>query len=473
MKYFIPPFLFLATFASAQVITYDPPAEIQPSIHYTVEVNGKKSFVYQAPIATYTIFDMRAPVTIRIKANQDIKWVDVRPKKLNIMPVFGPDSTITFTISEPCKLSVELNGKITMPLFLFANEFEKERPDVNDPNIIYFKKGKVHHVGVLNVTSGKTVYIEGGAIVEGAIHAANAKNVTIRGRGVIDGSNNIKAADYLRCLEFKDCEQVEVEGVTLHNGTTWQVVPLHSDGVLIHNINIISDNASDDGIDVARSTNVTIDNCFIRTKDDCIAIKANFDYPPTEIVNNITVTNCVFWNALWGNALEIGFELRAKEVKNITFRNCDVIHVEAGAVFSIHNADQSVVHDILFEDIRVEDARHKLFDLAILVSQYSLDAPSTEAERKKRYLNGAWDGVTHVPSEKLAYHAQYRGWIKDVTFRNISVEGIFPFSIFYGFDSGHRVENIRIENLVVNGKRVTSKDGAKIYEENASHVVLK
>jgi len=246
-----------------------------------------------------------------------VKWVDVRPHSSAIEPTWGSDGTIELRISKPCKLSIELNGRITMPLYIFANPPETDKPLKTDKNVIFLDGGKVHNIDLLNITSNQMVYIEGGAVVRGAVRAVHARNIKIRGRGIMDGTSNISH-----------------------------------------------------------------DRCFIRTKDDCIAIKANFEYPPEEIVENIKVTDCVFWNALWGNALEIGFELRAQEVKNIEFSNCDVIHVEAGAVISIHNADQSVVHDVLFNNIRIEDARHKLFDMVILLSQYSVDGPGTDVERK-------------------------------------------------------------------------------------------
>jgi hypothetical protein len=40
--------------------------------------------------------------------------------------------------------------------------------------------------------------------------------------------------------------------------------------------------------------------------------------PPFYNVENVLVKNCVFWNAAWGNAIEIGFELSG-DVKNAKF----------------------------------------------------------------------------------------------------------------------------------------------------------
>lgn len=104
---------------------------------------------------------------------------------------------------------------------------------------------------------------------------------------------------YQRFLDFTDCENVTVNGITIHNSTLWQVVQIHCNNVQINNIKIVSDQASGDGIDIVRSKHVGIENSFIRTKDDCIAIKAHIDYPKTEPVDDILVQNCTFWNALW------------------------------------------------------------------------------------------------------------------------------------------------------------------------------
>jgi hypothetical protein len=478
-KSFCPVFLLVINssiaFTQSSVVGYSYPAGWPRSEHYQVWANGEQMFVNQAPTAAYTAFDLGGAATIRIKANQDVKWVDIRPLSSGVRAVIKPDSTITLTISKPCQLSVELNGKITMPLYIFANPPEINKPSKSATDVLFFEAGKVHDIGVLQVESNKMVYVEGGAVVKGAIHAANGSDIKLRGRGILDGTDNVKdKSRYRHFVQFRDCRNVEVRDVILHNGTTWQIVPLHSDSVMIDNIKIISDNASDDGVDIARSTNVTLQNSFIRTKDDNIAIKANFDYPESEIVNNITVRNCVLWNALWGNAIEIGFELRAAEVKNIRITDCDIIHVEAGAAISIHNADKSTVRDVLFENIRIEDARHKLFDFAILLSQYSIDGPKTKEERQQRYLRGAWDGVTHVPDSAKKYHAQYRGHIKNVVLKDISiVDGPFPFSIFYGFDAGHLVSDVTIQNLRVHGRKITRKADAKMYEENTERIIVR
>ena len=192
-----------------------------------------------------------------------------------------------------------------------------------------------------------------------------------------------------------------------------------------------------DGIDLVGTSDAVIDGCFLRNNDDNVVIKTwggRDKYPRTAEkgpdVRNIKVLNSVIWNMAWGNALEIGFELRADRVGDILFRNCDVIHVERGATFSIHNGDDATVENVRFEDIRVEDSRHKLIDLAVFFSRYSADGPEDPEEYKRLYMNGAWDGVLKVAAGDSAAHAPFRGRIRNVVFKDIAVVGgPVPFSI--------------------------------------------
>jgi hypothetical protein len=181
----------------------------------------------------------------------------------------------------------------------------------------------------------------------------------------------------------------------------------------------------------------------------------------------------VFWNSIWGNAIEIGFELYSSEVKNIRFENIDIIHVEDGATMSIHNAGQAHVHNVVFENIRVEDSRQKLFDVAIFFSQWGPDGIRDPEFIKNNYLHGAWDGVQKAPSGKEAYHSQFRGKVSNIVFKDIQVVGgLMPFSVFHGFDSEKNVSGVSIENLTYMGKRLTDLESAKIRQQNTEKLTI-
>ncbi|MFW6309781.1 MAG: hypothetical protein ACOC1D_01655, partial [Prolixibacteraceae bacterium] len=121
----------------------------------------------------------------------------------------------------------------------------------------------------------------------------------------------------------------------------------------------------------------------------------------------------------------------------------------------------------LYENIRIENAQHKIFDVAIFLSQYSYDRPADEEIRRQQYKLGAWDGVQIEVPGKEEFHKQFRGKISNVTFRNISVmDGPVPFSLFVGYDDEHEIENVKIDNYSYYGKTVRNIHEGRIFIRN-------
>lgn len=530
------PFIFLMIFllglagtrsskAQDRIAVPVNPVSFTPAVDFSVQIDGENAMVYASPIpANFCSFVMTRTVEVAIKSlTRDIKWVDVRPLSAGIKPVFqNSDSTIRFTIKRTGQYSIELNGGIKIPLYLFANNAEANKPDKTDKNVLYFESGKIYYPGTINMKDNQQVYIEAGAIVVGNIKARNANHIQIRGQGILDGSYSRQYMDSLATINlpgsfapeqgtrggtnglllFNECNDITIEGITLYNSKTWDVVPTLCNRVRIDNVKIVSDNGGDDGIDIVSTKNVTITNCFIHTKDDCIAVKSHGrpqppvsqtsptqstssqPRPPQQSfgqltqgpfydVDTVLVKNCVFWNAAWGNALEIGFELSG-DVKNVSFIDNDIIHTEGGAAFSIHNARRGIVSNIVVDNLRVEGTDQKLFDLAIFRSIYSEDGLRDQAEIKKLYVHGIWDNVLAVPESDKESRMKFRGQIKNIILKNVSVvDGPFPFSVFYGSDKDHVVQNVVIENLKIHGKKINKISEAKFYQENAKGVIIK
>ncbi len=469
-------FLLLNYGVHAQVTTWQGPEGFASDKYYTVKVNGKPVPVYDTPIASYAFFDFTGSVTVEVNTMFDVRWVDIRPLKSALKPEYIGDNSFQFIMSHPENISVELNGRIRQqPLFIFSGAPEKEKPSKTDKNVVWFEGGKLYKDVKLELQDNQTVYLEGGAVVQGYIYAKGKKNIKIFGRGILDGSfNNQHAENKNRFISLTDCEDVSINDFILHNGTTWEIALYHCNKVKIEGSRIVSESGGDDGMDIVRCTNVLVNNVFAHTKDDCIAIKSDGNYPGDQITDNILVKNCVFWNSIWGNAIEVGFELYSNEVKNIRFENIDIIHVEDGAAMSIHNAGPAHVHDVVFENIRIEDADQKLFDVAIFFSQWSPDGIRDEEFIKKNYLHGAWDGVQKIPKGKEAYHRQFRGTVSNVIFKDIQVVGgLLPFSVFHGYDAEKNVSGITIENLTYLGRKLTSQDEAKIRTQNTTNLIIK
>lgn len=471
--------LFASIRIQAKIVIHPAWPGFTQSSGFKVNVEGQEAFVAHTDPFAFCSFDADQEVNVVIETHHDLKWVDIRPTSR--VPLYRfDDHRIYLKVKPGLQLSIELNGENKYPLYLFVNPVETSVPPKEGKNVRYFESGKTYDAKQIDVKSGETLYLEAGTLIRGKLNLESVSHVKITGRGMIDGTRN-EEWNLNRLIMMKNCTDITVDGVILFNSLQWTIQPAECKGISFNNIKILNWDTGSDGIDICSSENVTVINSFLRCNDDCVVIKSPGEwryYPDPKPVagntQNVRVENSVFWNMAWGNALEIGFELRSDEIKNIVFRNCDVINCDRGAVFSIHNGDWANVHDILFENIRVENAQHKLIDLAVVLSQYSYDRPEDAAVRKGQYKNGAWDGVLYELPGQEKFHSQYRGQISNVTFKDIAVvDGKLPFSIINGYDQNHEIKNVQIINLTCNGKHIRNAQEGKIFLRNIENIAIK
>lgn len=475
--------LFLAITAQAQTKLYDWPGDMPDSNDFKVWVDGKELALYNTKPAAVGIFDMSGPVKVKVACKNDVKWATIRPLSLNI-PFVRQNDTLLFTLEKPSKISLELNNEHTRCLYLFASKPEEFNGMEKEEDNLYFEPGKIHDAGVIYPKSGQRVIIPGGAIVKGSIYAHEVEDIQIMGNGILDCTDNqeleIEGWDRsIRAMVLNKVKNSSVQGIHIINSLVWTIEPMYAKNLLINDISIVNWDYGSDGIDMVGCQDITIQNSFIRANDDCIVIKSwvnskyGHDLSKSADVKNIKITGSTFWNMAWGNALEIGFELRANKIENILFEDCDILHVDRGAAMSIHNGDYATVSDITYRDIRVEDARHKLFDVAVFLSQYSLDRPASAEARTERYMHGAWDGVLWAYEGEEEKYAENRGLVKNIRFENISVvAGQLPFSIFSGYDEKNRVRDIKIENFYYQGNKIENFEEGKITREHTRRISI-
>jgi hypothetical protein len=445
-----------------------------PRVRFEVSAGAVPVELHEFPRGVFGIFEVSKPVDVEIKANFDIRWVDLRPKSAGIIPAISRDhGSLRFRMNKPVPLTVEFNGDWRRVIHLFANPPETDPPRPGMPNVRYFGPG-THDAGTIELKDGETLYLAPGAWVKGNINSIGTRNVVIRGRGVLDSSgfqNRPPGPPPERrvrrnMIYLEKTLGARVEGITLVNSPTWTFLARNTDGTRIDGIRILNGGGacSTDGIDLVSSRDAVVENVFIRTNDDNVVIK-NSD---STDIRDITVRHAVLWNEPCGNALEIGFELRTGTIEKIRFEDIDIIRVERGAAISIHNGDSATVQDVTFDNIRVEDARHKLLDFALLYGQYGPDRPETQQERMSRMdPGGAWDGVLRCTPEQRAALARNRGHVRNIRVRNLQVLEFLPFSVVAGWDAEHAVENVVIEGMTVHGRPVRNAANARLVSDFA------
>lgn len=161
------------------------------------------------------------------------------------------------------------------------------------------------------------------------IYAEDATNVTIRGKGTLDGrgyafketGKNMDGASQPQTLPklmcFNRCKDVTLEGFTYRRGGAWGCHLCNCDGVTMRRITCFNHvNATNDGIDI-ESRNVLIEDCDIDADDDAIAIKAESDVDFA--VTNIVIRNCRL--ASMAYPFKIGTGSYA-DVRDVLVENC-------------------------------------------------------------------------------------------------------------------------------------------------------
>jgi len=451
------------------------PAEEEPNNDYSVDLNGQPAFVhrarvsahplnqvwpgYQRPleqteIAAFVSWDMAAPVECVVTSAQPVYSVRLRPTASGLQATVE-GNTIRFTISKPGQYTVEVNGT-HKALHLFANPPEVDVPQPTDAGVRFFGPG-VHCPGLIHMQSNETVYIAAGAVVYGVITAEKADNITIRGRGILDGSK-FDRADVHGLINTLGCRGVHIEGVILRDPNVWTVIPVVCQQVHIRNIKLIGlwrYNA--DGIDFVNSQHCSVEDSFLRTFDDSIVFKGLHGWGGfqcnLEPVADIQVRRCVIWND-WGRALEIGAETIASEITDLLFEDCDIIHTVHVAL-DIQNTDRGHCHDMLFKNIRIE-----LDD--------DFKRPQMQGYNGQKYSYKATDLYIPPIIEVLVFKGFWtkddiRGKADNIRFEDIEVTawGI-PETHLRGWDEEHAVRNIEIRNLRVNGVLMTEVEHAGI-----------
>jgi hypothetical protein len=452
-----------------RVVIYPAPEDEVLSLDYTVEVNGKSVPVYVIQSQWHdkkysaAYFDFSGTVTVRIKPNlSNIKasvtldQLAIRPDKYGLHPVIE-DGVATFTTDKQFDISFEPSGQKS-PLHLFSNPIEVNAPKPGAPNVIYFGPG-THKPTRIDLTAGQTLYIAGGAIVKSAV-TSTGDNIRITGRGILCGNDWAHSkGPTARMVWPADGTNVLIERIIIRGAWNWTVAPSRCDQVLIRNLRICGSRCgNDDGIDPCNSSNVTIRNCFIHTDDDGIAVKgtANVGQSP-KASENIVVEDCTFWID-FANGFRIGYESRAKAIRNFTARNIDFIHFpnrQQVNVFLLQPFGNMPMENLAFEDIRINGEQPlKLVEITAYHEMHrpgSLPAAGTAAYRRPDQLVVPGDGP----------------YVHNVTFRDIAVYGQHegpegsPLISLQGSSDEYDIENITLNNVDLHGQNL-AKDSPGI-----------
>lgn len=328
------------------------------------------------------------------------------------------------------------------------------------------------------------------------LYANGAENLTISGKGVIDGngvafmgaelhdSYELKELPTLNRNQYKKkfgqdtdyfihhdefpfdprphlltlfgCQNIEIKDVTIQNGAYWTVHLVGCLDAKIHDMSLLNNLKirNGDGIDLDHTQNVHIYNCVITSGDDCVCLKNRREYSEgytkgfpfiskdgivmrSQKCGNIRVENCHMTSR--SCSIKIGSE-NMDSISNVVFTDCTITASNRG--LGIQNRDEGTVSNILFNNIK-QDC-HLFSDVwwgkaePIYVTSYPR-AVGNHKDAGWRFPKGAKEGKC--------------GEVSNIIFNN--VDCVSENGCFVGGDVAGKVKDIVFSNVNMTFKRFT------------------
>lgn len=267
------------------------------------------------------------------------------------------------------------------------------------------------------------------------ISGKDLENVTIAGKGTIEGSGAVwwEAAEEARrkvsgytlprpnLIVLTRVKNLVVRDVTIQNAPKFHLVPTECDDVLITNVTILAPEsaANTDAIDPSVSRRVTITKCLIDVGDDNVAVKSGKRMDGREFAcEDLTITDCTFKH---GHGMSIGSET-VGGVKNVLVKNCTFENTDNGIRIKSDRKRGGTVENLVCEDITMKDVRG-----AITITSYYPKIPATDTAQP----------VT-------ATTPKYR----NITIRNLTATSSKGAGVIVGLPES-QIENVLLENVTI------------------------
>ena len=397
-----------------------PNGEWKSIYTYAFKVDRVADAKHNVEITSVAKFEFEGKVEVQVKSiAQDIRSFKVRPDSYGIK-ARQEGNTLTFSLDRPRYISVEINGNIYQNLQLFADNI-LEKPKVKKKtDLMYFGPGVHDFKGdSIHIPSGKTVFIDNGAVIKGWLSTYGSHDVKILGHGIVMPGHH-------EGIMVRYSKNILIDGPL-----TTQLPIGGSDSITVRNAKVMSWYGWGDGFNIFASDNVYQEHLFARTSDDCSTIyctRKNYHGG----CRNITIKDCVMWADV-AHPIMIGLHSETPEdevIDNVLYDGIEILEhaenqIDYQGCIGINNGDNITVKNVTFQNFNIDNIRRgMLFNIRVCYNKKYCSAPG-------------------------------RG-IQNITLRNIAYRGSVPnMGIIAGYDQSRMVKNVRFENLTINGKLIS------------------
>lgn len=430
------PMVYAAHNDTFTVRARSPGGEWQDLYEYNIRVDHDK-----AQDASMVYFDFTGKVEVEVQLNNGaFQTTDVLPRQ-PALKLARKGKIVSFTLDRPLRFSLQFDDDRLHNLHILAGAPPPSRPQGDA--VRYYGPG-LHAPDdggrIFRPRSGETVYLDGGAILNGNFDLRGVENVRIMGRGLIYNSGRAIEIDGSRNILLQDLIVVNDEKEAAARVSNIR----HSVNVKLDGLTGFTSGKWSDGFGISTSQHVFVDKAYLRTSDDAVVVYAVNDCPicatktdtapsvESHDTYDIRVTNSTFWNDI-AHSMYVGHfgdNANPRTIRDVSFDNIDVLNLDEDdepweGAMAIFSGDSTKIRDISFSNIRVERIEEgKLIHVV--------------AGRSPRYNTAPGRGV------------------ENVTFKNISFtgDGMPSASVVAGLGPDTAVKNVRIETLTIAGKPV-------------------
>lgn len=402
----------------------------------------------------------------------------------------------------------------------------------NGGGTLYFPSG-TYLTGAIRLKSNITIELEAGATLlfsdnfddylpfvemryEGVVmnsfspllYAVDEENITIKGRGTIDGQGEKWWKEFYRIIiDLKDngkrnlneyqtmwdkandvdmlyaktnsdytgtldrrffrpplfqairCNNIMVEGIKIVNSPFWTFNPEFCDNITVKGITINNPpSPNTDGINPSSCSNVHISDCHISVGDDCITLKSGRDEQARDYgvpCENITITNCTMLSGHGG--VVIGSEMSG-DVRKVTISNCVFDGTDRGIRIKSTRGRGGIVEEIRVSNVVMKNIKKEAIIMNLF---YSKMDPEPVTERTPIFRN---IHISNLTGSEVNTAINIFGLeempVYDITLDNINIE------------SKHGVLIDKAKNLVMRDVRIDNEMGVPFEIANSENIMI-
>jgi polygalacturonase len=290
------------------------------------------------------------------------------------------------------------------------------------------------------------------------IYAEDAENLTLAGRGTIDGQGQVwwkrfwlaspqrgmtaaKTPEEIaevgrlsrgrpQLIRLLRCKDVVIKDLNLRNSAEWTVHPLFCEFIRIEGITIYNPvpSPNTDGINPESCRNVRILNCMIDVGDDCVTLKSGTNEVGRRVGKadeNITIANCVMLHGHGG--VTIGSEMSGG-VHNVTVTNCVFQGTDVGIRIKSLRGRGGVVEGVVASNITMQEVPSPFLITTFYQGGNPAEVFSVD-EGTPRYRDFHFSNITARAAKNAgSITGLHEMPIENITFDNVYIQATRGFS---------------------------------------------